>query len=150
MTKISDNVALCLGNRSEFVKELVKVLGVKENKLITTPLIIKEALEIIANICMKHKDEKRFIDSNKLLGVLSRIKTIAEKKNLVIIDQILTNLLLKYSTKIVQSAGALGSGLSHSNLKGMGNVNEFTKSRKNLYIQQHSCNKKHSNSQNDY
>ncbi len=114
MTNISDQLGLFLGSREEFVQEIVKKLKIKDKNGFLHPSIIKESLEIILNICSRHKNPGHFIDRNQLYNILVTILHYAQKNKLVILEQILDYLLDLYSKSNSQHQSSKLSTSSNS------------------------------------
>ena len=126
---LSEKIASKLGKSGEFLQELVERLGIetfetndkdegeyskfmKNNNFNKKPvrnectnppaLIRKEILDILLNLCMKHSNPRSLVYRNDLYPIIVQILHIAQHGDMVILEEIATQLLQIYTEPLVK------------------------------------------------
>jgi len=96
ITRLSKAVSLSFARQRDFIEEIIQGMTIKGNGVsgeITNPQIVKQGLEISLSICMAYSNPRHFIDSHNLKPLFIQLKSIAQARNLVIIEEIAGTLL---------------------------------------------------------
>lgn len=121
---LSEKIAHKLGKSAEFLQELVERLGIetfdnnekeegeyskfiKSNQMNKKPirsecsnpsaLIRKEILDILLNLCVRHSNPRSLVNRNDLYPIIVQILHIAQHGDMVILEEIATQLLQIYT-----------------------------------------------------
>lgn len=96
ITRLSKAVSLSFAAQEDFIEEIISRMAIKGNRVtgeISNPQIVKQGLEILLSICMAYSNPKGFIEAHNLGPLFVQLKSSAQMKNLVIIEEIAGALL---------------------------------------------------------
>lgn len=127
---LSEKIAFKLGKSAEFLQELVDRLGIetlennekeegeyskfiKNNNVNKKPvrnecsnpsaLIRKEILDILLNLCVRHSNPRSLVNRNDLYPIIVQILHIAQHGDMVILEEIATQLLQIYTEPLAKN-----------------------------------------------